>query len=82
MQNAELLLLDEPTNALDIRNKTKVMNVLKMLPSKEKTVLFTTHDLDYLEGLTGYMINFSETKPALDPITTENIRKHKALLMK
>lgn len=82
MQNAELLLLDEPTNALDIRNKTKVMNVLKELPSKGKTVLFTTHDLDYLAGITGFIINFSETTPILEPITLENIYKHKAMLMK
>lgn len=82
MQEVDLLLLDEPTNALDLRNKNKVMNILKALPSKKKTVLFTTHDLDYLEGITGYMINLSEATPTLEPITQENISKHKALLIK
>ena len=81
VKNADLLLLDEPTNALDIRNKTKVMNILKQLSDEGKGIIFTTHDLDYLIETNGYLINFSEKKPQLEIISYETILKHKALLM-
>lgn len=45
-QNTPMLMLDEPASHLDIRNKVLMMNLIKKLgEEKEKTILFSTHDV-------------------------------------
>ena len=45
-QDTPLLILDEPASHLDIRNKVLMMNLIKKLgEEKEKTILFSTHDV-------------------------------------
>ncbi len=43
-QQSAILLLDEPTSALDPANRKRVLNILKGLTERGKTILFTTHD--------------------------------------
>ncbi|NCC65508.1 MAG: ABC transporter ATP-binding protein [Spirochaetia bacterium] len=43
-QQSKILLLDEPTSALDPANRKRVINLLKNLHAKDRTLLFTTHD--------------------------------------
>lgn len=81
-QEADFMLLDEPTQSLDIRNKKRIMDVIKNLSKQQKTVFITTHDIDFLEGMNGYILNFSESKPSLTPINTESVSFHKQFLMK
>ncbi len=45
-QNTEIIVLDEPTAFLDLSNKYEIVHILHQLASeKEKTILFSTHDL-------------------------------------
>ncbi|MCK4499107.1 ABC-F family ATP-binding cassette domain-containing protein [Candidatus Babeliales bacterium] len=48
LQNANLLLLDEPTNHLDLQSKEILLKALKTYPG---TILFVSHDRDFLDGL-------------------------------
>lgn len=81
-QEANFMLLDEPTQSLDIRNKKRIMDVIKALTEQQKTIFITTHDIDFLEGMDGYLINFSCKKPTLVPISSQSIVEHKQFLMK
>jgi putative ABC transport system ATP-binding protein len=45
----ELILADEPTGNLDPKNAQKIVQVLKLLKSKGKTVIVATHDLQIRE---------------------------------
>ena len=51
IHDPEILFLDEPTIGLDIVTKHKVLNFLKELNEKGKTIFLTTHDLDDIEVL-------------------------------
>ena len=45
-QDTDVIVLDEPTAFLDLSNKYEIVHILHQLASeKEKTILFSTHDL-------------------------------------
>ena len=44
VQDTELILADEPTGALDINNSIKIMDILKKLNKKGKTIIVVTHN--------------------------------------
>jgi len=48
LQQANVLFLDEPTNHLDIQSKEVLLDVLKQF---EGTILFVSHDRDFLDKL-------------------------------
>ncbi|MFN3404202.1 MAG: ABC transporter ATP-binding protein [Cytophagaceae bacterium] len=82
IQDSPLLLLDEPTQHLDIFNKKITFDLMrKWVNEMGKTVFCVTHDLDFLECMSGYIINFSasEIKPEL--ISYDAVRRHKNMLM-
>lgn len=43
-QDPDLLLLDEPTSHLDLANTRRVLQVMRVLREKGKTIVLTTHD--------------------------------------
>lgn len=43
-QDPEILLVDEPTAHLDLRNKARVLGVMREMANSGKTVVFSTHD--------------------------------------
>lgn len=45
----ELIVADEPTGNLDIESGKELMELLKSLNDKGKTVVMVTHDLEYLK---------------------------------
>jgi len=50
--NPELLLLDEPTTALDPKNRTLILNLLKELQAEFGfKILFVTHDMNSAQSL-------------------------------
>lgn len=44
--NAPTILLDEPTSNLDISNKRKIMDMIRVLARRRLSVVVATHDLD------------------------------------
>ena len=56
LQNANLLLLDEPTNHLDINSKDIL---LKALQDFRGTLLFVSHDRDFINNLATHIIELS-----------------------
>lgn len=46
LADPEILFLDEPTSALDTHSRILIMEVLKELVSKGKTIVMLTHDLE------------------------------------
>jgi iron complex transport system ATP-binding protein len=43
-QEPEILLVDEPTAHLDLRNKARVLGVMREMADSGRTVIFSTHD--------------------------------------
>ncbi len=46
LKKGNIILADEPTGNLDSENSKKVMDILKKLQSKGKTIIIVTHNLD------------------------------------
>lgn len=55
-KNPKIILADEPTGSLDIKNRNKIMNVLKELKKEGKTILIVTHD-EYVAKECDYEVN-------------------------
>ncbi len=49
--NPEVLALDEPMNGLDPKTKRFIREVIRSLSGAGKTILCSTHDFSYVEGL-------------------------------
>jgi len=56
LQNANFLLLDEPTNHLDIQSKDILLRSLKEF---DGTILFVSHDRDFLNKLATHIIDLT-----------------------
>jgi iron complex transport system ATP-binding protein len=81
LQDARVYLLDEPTQQLDPYYRRQVFSLVHNWAVQEsKTVLCSTHDLDNLSELTGYLLNLSEPQPQLRPISEATVREAKAWL--
>ena len=75
LQDAQVYLLDEPTQQLDPYYRRQVFRLIHGWATHEhKTVLCSTHDLDNLTELTGYLLNLSEPQPQLRPLLAETVR--------
>ena len=74
-----MYLLDEPTQQLDVYYRRQVFNLMHNWVIEEgKTVLCSTHDLNNLPVLTGYLLNLSEPNPQLrllSPATVQAARE-------
>lgn len=79
LQDAQVYLLDEPTQQLDVYYRRQVFDLVhNWVTEQRKTVLCSTHDLDNLPGLSGYLLNLSEPQPqlrVLSPATVQAARE-------
>ncbi|GER59176.1 ABC transporter ATP-binding protein [Patiriisocius marinus] len=56
-QDTPIILLDEPTTHLDLFHKASILKLLKTIAhKKQKTILFSTHEIDLAIQLTDTMI--------------------------
>lgn len=50
-QESDIIIMDEPTASLDFGNQQKLFKLIKDLTKKGKTIIFTTHNPNYLSLL-------------------------------
>lgn len=75
MQNTPLIVLDEPTQHLDLYFKKQVFNQLETWVNQGKTILVSTHDIQYLAQFPkARLLFFQKYKvPVLYSNTPENL---------
>lgn len=56
MQNPDLLIFDEPTSSLDPRERYNIKNMILELAKNNKTILFTSHDLEEIEDIASKIV--------------------------
>jgi iron complex transport system ATP-binding protein len=77
-QDTNILLLDEPTSHLDIKNKSRLLKILKELIAEGKTIILTTHEPDVASMIATDLILVKEGQVLkhgkIDQVmTTENL---------
>jgi iron complex transport system ATP-binding protein len=81
LHEAPLYLLDEPTQQLDVYHRGRIFALLGRWVSEEgRTILCSTHDLDNLPGLPGFLLNLSRPQPQLVPISADAVRAERLFL--
>ena len=81
LQDAQVYLLDEPTQQLDVYYRRQVFGLVHgWAVEARKTVLCSTHDLDNLPALSGYLLNLSEPEPQLRAISAATVQQARAWL--
>ncbi|RBQ29776.1 ATP-binding cassette domain-containing protein [Aliarcobacter vitoriensis] len=79
-RDIKLLLLDEPTTALDLENKTNIINIIQDLQKQlDLKILFVTHDIDSIKDICndivilkkGKIIEFGKTIEVLENPTND-----------
>lgn len=67
MTDPDIICLDEPTNGLDISSINLFMRFLyKISKEKQKTIIFTSHDLSFLRSLNSRVLLIDNGKVSLD----------------
>ncbi len=83
LHDAPLYLLDEPTQQLDVYHRRRIFALLSEWVTIEgRTILCSTHDLDSLPGLPGFLLNLSRPHPKLLPLSAESVRAERRFLEK
>ncbi|MBK9271020.1 MAG: metal ABC transporter ATP-binding protein [Saprospiraceae bacterium] len=76
-QDAEIYLMDEPFVGVDVKTESKIIQILKSLASKGKTILVVHHDLDSVQNYFDKVILINQRLVAhgstADAFTKENI---------
>ncbi|OXS61104.1 manganese ABC transporter ATP-binding protein [Cohnella sp. CIP 111063] len=77
IQDADLYFLDEPLAGVDAATERAIMDTLKLLKSKGRTVLVVHHDLQTVEDYFDHVLLLNRTVvahgPTADAFTRENI---------
>lgn len=79
VQDANIYFMDEPFQGVDIKTKKAIVELLKELKRKEKTVIVVHHDLetvaDYFDWVTLLNLKVIAKGPVEDVFTEDNIKK-------
>jgi ABC-2 type transport system ATP-binding protein len=60
LHNPRVIFLDEPTADLDPRGRIKIRNIIKSLVDNEKSVVFTSHDMNEVIQIADRVILFDD----------------------
>lgn len=74
--NPDILVMDEPTTLLDLRNATRIAEVVAGLPQQ---VLLLTHHLDLLEGFDRVLV-FDEGRVVCDDVPGVAVHRYQSLM--
>lgn len=81
LQAAPLYLLDEPTQQLDVYHRRRIFELLATwVAAHQRTILCSTHDLDSLPGLPGFLLNMSRPQPRLLAISAATVQAERTFL--
>jgi iron complex transport system ATP-binding protein len=76
-------LLDEPTQQLDVYHRRRIFSLLTDWVTRDgRTILCSTHDLDSLPDMPGFLLNLSRPQPLLLPINAASVRAEREFLEK
>jgi manganese/zinc/iron transport system ATP- binding protein len=79
VQDAQIYFMDEPFTAVDAVTERAIINILRELRERGKTVLVVHHDLqtveDYFDWVTLLNVEIIASGPTADTFTPENLRK-------
>lgn len=79
MQDAEIYFMDEPFQGVDAKTEKAIINVLKEMKKKNKTLVVVHHDLqtirEYFDWITILNIRLVECGPVDKVYTAENLHK-------
>jgi len=79
--NPEVLVLDEPMNGLDPRTKRFIRELMLKLNASGKTLICSTHDFEYVDGVFKRAIVFSKDHTIIrDGLYNEIIQDEKFLI--
>lgn len=59
-QQPRLLLLDEPFSHLDLANKSRLLNVIRLLVAHGVTIVLTTHEPEIAAAIATHLVLMSE----------------------
>ena len=76
VQDAELYFMDEPFVGVDIATEKAIVNLLKVLRSKGKTVIVVHHDLQTLKEYFDWVLLLNVRKIACGPVKDVLTPKH------
>ena len=74
LHNSNFLILDEPTNHLDIPSKDILLKALKAYPG---TLLFVSHDQDFVNNLATHILELTPTGATLYSGNFDNFMEQK-----
>lgn len=72
----DILVMDEPTTLLDLRNATRIAEVVAGLPQQ---VLLATHQLDLLDGFDRVLV-FDEGRVVCDDVPAVAVHRYRTLM--
>ncbi|MFN8630607.1 MAG: ATP-binding cassette domain-containing protein [Chloroflexota bacterium] len=78
----DVLLLDEPTAALDPRTKWLLVNLIRKLGERGKTLITATHELDIVPIISNRAVVLGENRRVLADGPTEDILGDRDLLIR
>lgn len=77
LQQANFIILDEPTNHLDIESAAVLLHALQKFPG---TILFVSHDRNFIENLATEILELSSTGLNCFPGNYQSFIYHKELI--
>lgn len=69
--NPEILILDEPLNGLDVETITTLRKRIQVLNQEGKTIIFSSHIMDFVERMASRVVILSQGKVVVDGTVKE-----------